>query len=99
MRLRSRICQLAILFVLVCTLLAVPASASANVPAKDEVRALWVVRTSLTSPEKIQRMVNAAADNGFNTLIVQIRGRGDAYYKSHVEPRSIDLKDQPSGFD
>ena len=84
---------------LVCTLLIIPDPASANVPANDEVRALWVVRTTLTSPEKIQRMVNAAADNGFNTLIVQIRGRGDAYYKSRVEPRAIELKDQPLTFD
>ena len=44
-------------------------------------------------------MVNAAADNGFNTLIVQIRGRGDAYYNSRVEPRAIELKDQPRSFD
>jgi uncharacterized lipoprotein YddW (UPF0748 family) len=64
-----------------------------------EVRALWVVRTTLTSPEKIRSMVKAAADNGFNTLIVQVRGRGDAYYKSHVEPRAAELKDQPIDFD
>jgi len=63
------------------------------------VRALWVVRTTLTSPERIQQLVNSAADNGFNTLIVQIRGRGDAYYKSRVEPRAIELKDQPATFD
>jgi uncharacterized lipoprotein YddW (UPF0748 family) len=67
--------------------------------AAQEVRALWVVRTTLTSPEKIRQLVAAAADNGFNTLIVQIRGRGDAYYNSRVEPRSIDLKDQPPSFD
>jgi len=97
MILGKRTWQLAIVFVLYCTLLAVPAFA--DVPATDEVRALWVVRTTLTSPEKIQRMVSAAADNGFNTLIVQIRGRGDAYYKSRVEPRSIDLKDQAPDFD
>ena len=64
-----------------------------------EVRALWVVRTTLTSPEKIHQLVNAAADNGFNTLIVQIRGRGDAYYNSRVEPRASELKDQPPSFD
>src|SRR6185369_986398 len=64
-----------------------------------EVRALWVVRTTLTSPEKIRQLVASAADNGFNTLIVQIRGRGDAYYKSRVEPRAVDLKDQPLSFD
>jgi len=63
------------------------------------VRALWVVRTTLTSPEKIRQLVSSAADNGFNTLIVQIRGRGDAYYDSRVEPRAIELKDQPASFD
>jgi len=65
----------------------------------NEVRALWVVRTTLTSPEKIRQLVASAADNGFNTLIVQIRGRGDAYYKSRVEPRAVELKDQPASFD
>jgi len=65
----------------------------------DEVRALWVVRTTLTSPEKIRALVDSAADNGFNTLIVQIRGRGDAYYNSKVEPRAVELKDQPPTFD
>ncbi|HEU0253331.1 MAG TPA: family 10 glycosylhydrolase, partial [Pyrinomonadaceae bacterium] len=68
-------------------------------PAKDEVRALWVVRTTITSPEKIRQLVSSAASNGFNTLIVQIRGRGDAYYNSKVEPRAMDLKDQPATFD
>jgi N-acyl-D-amino-acid deacylase len=72
---------------------------SVSTAPRDEVRALWVVRTTLTSPEKIRQLVASAADNGFNTLIVQIRGRGDAYYKSRVEPRSIDLKDQPESFD
>jgi uncharacterized lipoprotein YddW (UPF0748 family) len=42
------------------------------------------VRTTLTSPEKSRQLVSSAADNGFNTLIVQVRGRGDAYYKSRV---------------
>lgn len=72
------------------------------VPAQcvaQEVRALWVVRTTLTSPEKIRQLVNSAADTGFNTLIVQIRGRGDAYYNSKVEPRAAELKDQPLTFD
>ncbi len=64
-----------------------------------EVRALWVVRTTLTSPEKIMTMVKAAKQNGFNTLIVQIRGRGDAYYQSRKEPRAVELKDQPADFD
>jgi uncharacterized lipoprotein YddW (UPF0748 family) len=65
----------------------------------DEVRALWVVRTTLTSPEKIRAMAEAAKDNGFNTIIVQVRGRGDAYYRSRKEPRAIELKEQPVDFD
>lgn len=67
--------------------------------AGNEVRALWVVRTTLTSPEKIRVMVKAAKENGFNNLIVQVRGRGDAYYRSQREPRAVDLKDQPGDFD
>jgi uncharacterized lipoprotein YddW (UPF0748 family) len=97
MRLKNRTWQFAIAFVLGCTLLTGPSLA--NVSGEEEVRALWVVRTTLTSPEKIRQMVNAAADNGFNTLIVQVRGRGDAYYKSRLEPRAVELKDQPPEFD
>ena len=65
----------------------------------NEVRALWVVRTTLTSPEKIRQMAENASAARFNTLIVQVRGRGDAYYKSRREPRAIELKDQPTSFD
>ena len=57
------------------------------------------MRTTLTSPEKIATMVEKASLNGFNTLIVQVRGRGDAYYRSRREPRAIELKDQPLEFD
>jgi uncharacterized lipoprotein YddW (UPF0748 family) len=74
-------------------------SGAAPLNRNNEVRALWVVRTTLTSPEKIQAMVKSARENGFNTIIVQVRGRGDAYYKSRWEPRAIELKEQPAGFD
>jgi uncharacterized lipoprotein YddW (UPF0748 family) len=40
-------------------------------PRENEVRALWVRRTSLESPEAIRKMVAAAATAGFNTLFVQ----------------------------
>lgn len=75
-----------------------PAPSSSAIPP-SEVRALWVVRTTLTSEEKIRKMVESAANAGFNTLIVQVRGRGDAYYSSRWEPRSVDLKAQPQSFD
>jgi len=44
-------------------------------------------------------MVDAANANGFNTLLVQVRGRGDAYYASRLEPRAQALGGQPSTFD
>ena len=56
-------------------------------PLPDEVRALWVVRTTLTDPDSIRLMVDRAWEAGFNTLLVQVRGRGDAYYTSWREPK------------
>ena len=64
-----------------------------------EVRALWVQRGSLTSPASIIAAVDRATDGGFNTLIVQVRGRGDAYYDSRYEPRPALLARQPESFD
>lgn len=61
------------------------------------IRSLWVVRNTLTSKEKIDDMVRVAARNDFNHILVQVRGRGDAYYKSHLVPRSELLNDP--GFD
>ena len=84
---------------------ATPASAPAAspatrpTPAPGEVRALWVVRTTLTSPDKIKQMVERARDNGFNNLVVQVRGRGDAYYQSRWEPRAVALKERSKEFD
>ncbi len=68
-------------------------------PPANEVRALWVVRNTLASPEKIRLMTERAQAAGFNTIIVQVRGRGDAYYRSRWEPRATALKDQLPGFD
>jgi uncharacterized lipoprotein YddW (UPF0748 family) len=76
-----------------------PTISPVTAPPPNEVRALWVVRTTLTSKEKIRKMVESAASASFNTLIVQVRGRGDAYYRSQWEPRAAALKDQPADFD
>lgn len=65
----------------------------------QEVRALWVTRSSLTSAATITSLVTTAQQQGFNTLLVQVRGRGDAYYTSTLEPRAADLARQPASFD
>ena len=87
-------------------LVAVAASALLSAPAAPraasasaEVRALWVTRGSLVSPESVRAMVQSAAASGFNTLLVQVRGRGDAYFTSGVEPRAAALASQPPSFD
>ena len=36
---------------------------------------------------------------GFNALFVQVRGRGDALYRSAIAPRSEVLRGQPAEFD
>lgn len=47
---------------------------------------MWVVRNTLIHRDSVRRMVRRADEAGFNTLIVQVRGRGDAYYRSRWEP-------------
>lgn len=71
----------------------------APLAARPEVRALWVVRHTMTSPEAVIGMVRRAKENGFTDLVVQVRGRGDAYYQSQLEPRAEDLASQPASFD
>lgn len=51
-----------------------------------EIRGLWVVRTALDSPRQVQAIVEAARENGFNALFVQVRGRGETYYRSRIDP-------------
>ena len=60
-----------------------------------ETRALWVTRSTLATPSGVGALVTAARAAGFNTLIVQVRGRGDAYYRSRLEPRAAELRARP----
>lgn len=67
--------------------------------AQDETRAVWVVRYSLTSVGSVDRVVEIATQMDQNTLLVQIRGRGDAYYPSDLVPRAEELESMPREFD
>ena len=55
--------------------IALPLGAAAR---DDEVRALWVRRTSLDSADAIRKMVASAATAGFNTLFVQVGADANA---------------------
>lgn len=72
---------------------------AAQSPGKKEVRGLWVIRSTLTSTARIDELVRTAVGAGYNTLLVQVRGRGDAYYQSALEPRAAELSGQPATFD
>lgn len=86
---------LAIALAVLCTGGSAVATAPPS-PGNADVRALWVTRSTMASPETINRMVVAAREGGFNTLLVQVRGRGDAYYQSTLEPRASDLTSRPA---
>jgi len=66
---------------------------------REETRALWVERSALLSPASITAMVNAAKGGGFNTIFVQVRALGEAFYDSAIDPRATSLDAQPASFD
>ena len=67
--------------------------------SEPEVRGLWVVRNNIVRPDSIRKLVEFADSNDFNVLFVQIRGRGDAYYKSHFAPSPEGHLIIPDSFD
>jgi uncharacterized lipoprotein YddW (UPF0748 family) len=65
------------------------------VRAFDEVRGLWVVRFTMTSENAVRSMIERAEAAGVNTIIVQVRGRADAFYESSLEPRAESMSSPP----
>lgn len=56
-------------------------------PAREEeTRALWVTRWDWRTQADIEQLVQKAAAAGFTALFFQVRGNGDAYYRSRLEP-------------
>jgi uncharacterized lipoprotein YddW (UPF0748 family) len=54
-------------------------------------KALWVVRDRISSPRAVDDLLADASTRGIFDLVVQVRGRGDAYYASDLEPRATAL--------
>ncbi len=67
-----------------------PASveSAADSPSAAEIRALWVdaFHAGIRSPAEAAQLVSDAKRLHVNTLIVQVRRRGDALYSSSLEP-------------
>jgi uncharacterized lipoprotein YddW (UPF0748 family) len=65
----------------------------------EELRGLWVTRWAISSPENIKTIVEKAKQYHFNALFIQVRGEADAFYKSNLEPRALELANQDPEFD
>jgi len=49
-------------------------------------RYFWVVRDGLASPRQVDRLLERAQAAGANGILVQVVGRGEAYYQSEILP-------------
>lgn len=76
---------------------AAPTGSGSEGAARDSARGpveyLWVVRTSLVTREDCVRTVERARQMGVRGLLVQVVGRGDAYYRSDVLPRAEAIRE------
>lgn len=79
-------------------------------PPATEVRAVWLTtnygldwphnRTNVEMQKKELRDILDALDKlNFNTVIFQVRGRGEVFYKSNIEPMSTLIAPVAHGFD
>ena len=57
-------------------------------------RGLWIVRESMVSRAEIDAALEFAHRGDFNHVFVQVRGRGDAYYRSLIVPRSERIRER-----
>jgi uncharacterized lipoprotein YddW (UPF0748 family) len=67
----------------------------------EEIRAVWVAtwRRSIFTPQETRDLVETARQANLNTIVIQIRRSGDAFYRSMREPRATALKDAPADYD
>jgi len=67
-------------------------------PSAPEIRAVWVdaFHEGIRSPDEVTRLVETATRVHLNTLIVQVRRRGDALYTGGLEPPLDDPNYAPS---
>ncbi len=69
-----------------------PDSSAALPSTPGPVRGLWVIRHNLASPQSIDSVFHLAVQAEITDLFVQVRGRGDVYYRSKLEPQAKILR-------
>jgi uncharacterized lipoprotein YddW (UPF0748 family) len=65
----------------------------------DGVHAIWVTRFEYQTEAEIKAILQNCSGLGFNTVLFQVRGQADAYYRSRIEPWSERLGGKDPGFD
>lgn len=55
-------------------------------PVPAELRGVWVTRWSYSSAAELEAIVDEVDAANLNAIFFQVRGVGDAYYRSNVEP-------------
>ena len=76
-----------------------PFAALAAPHPPEDVRAIWVTRFEYQSESDVRNILKNCAALGFNTVLFQVRGQADAYYRSSLEPWSERLGGRDPGFD
>ena len=56
-----------------------------------EIRGIWVTRWDYKTPEDIITIMDKISRAHLNTVIFQVRGRSDAFYRSSLEPWAEEL--------
>ncbi|MFZ1948113.1 MAG: family 10 glycosylhydrolase [bacterium] len=66
-------------------------SATVQPEPADQIRAVWVTRWAFKSPDDVKNLFDRLSGLGVNTVFFQVRGAGDAFYRSSHEPWSATL--------
>ncbi|WP_332987505.1 MULTISPECIES: family 10 glycosylhydrolase [unclassified Microcoleus] len=80
-----------------------PSRAMALMPPQtrtSEFRAFWVdaFNPGFKTPQEVTKLIADAQRANANAIVAQVRRRGDAFYTSAIEPRTLD-PNVPAGFD
>jgi uncharacterized lipoprotein YddW (UPF0748 family) len=62
-------------------------------------RALWITRWEWRTEEELRLVIEQAADAGFDTLLLQVRGTASTFWPSRLEPWAEELGGGDPGFD
>lgn len=97
---RKKIGMLVLALGVLCASWIPPVTADPADASHPQVRAFWVdaFHDGAKTPAQIDKLMHDCRLANINTLFVQVRRRGDAYYNLSFEPRTED-PDLPAGFD